>query len=266
MAALNSRTGSIPMITASVFVVVAVQGCGSPGDGPHIPSRQPASQVVSPDWDNQQGWIGKQRDGEFLLFVQRFDRADAKFREAVKLAEEFGAGDARVARSLTGLGRAQAAHNDWQSALIQYERALQIKRKSYGNDHSDVADLLTDLAVAKLNLNQVKESRTALDEAKAIWKHIHATTIPETMFVDAMVKDKEGNLEAEDTFKRATDMYLSQIDLHKYPQPTVSLREARDCGERYCAWLDTHGKADQAKEYRQKLQPVKEWLDLLGQS
>ncbi len=222
--------------------------------------------MVSADWDNQQGWIAKQRDGEFLLFVQRFDRADAKFREAVQLAEEFGVNDARVARSLTGLGRAQAAHNDWQSALIQFERALTIKRKSYGNDHSDVADLLTDLAVTRCQLNQVKESRTALDEAKAIWKHIHATTIPETMYVEAIVKDKEGSLEAEDAFKRATDTFLTQIDLHKYPQPTISMREARDCGERYCVWLDTHGKAELAKQYRQKLQPLNEWLNLLGQS
>jgi tetratricopeptide (TPR) repeat protein len=223
--------------------------------------------MVSQQWNEQNDWLNHQQDGDYLLFVQRFDKAEEAFKTAIKKAQDARFKDARLARSLTGLGRAYSNRRQWADAIKQYDQALAIKQKSYGEFHYDVADILTERAFAKISLGQVSEARSDVQEANQIYTKLKSPSSTELLFVDAVVSQQEGDQKAaEKKLKDATTKYLAQIDLQRYPQSTKSLRIARDCGERYATLLEVDGRKDEAKAYRARMQPVNDWMMILGES
>jgi len=233
----------------------------------NIPKRDAPSPIVSEQWKKQNAWLEQQLDGDYFLFVQRFDRAETSFLNAIKTAEVSGFKDARLARSYTGLARAHAARRHYEESIREYEKALAIKKKAYGNNHSDVADILTELAYVRILMNQVKEARGLVSEAAQVWKNLKTDSLTELAFVDAAVSVQEGNdAAAGEKLKNASARYLAQLDLHRYPQSVKSIRLARDCGERYAIWLDIHHKDAEAKACREKFKPINEWLMTLGET
>lgn len=232
-----------------------------------VPQSHGTSPAVSREWQNQNDWHEKQQDGDYFLFVQRFDRAEAAFDEAIAKAVEAGFRDARVARSYTGLARARVGRRKYAEALADYRNALQIKKRSYGNFSADVGDILTEMAYLHILLNQPVEARKLVLESFQIWKKLKAEHITELVFVDGALTWQEGNdKSAGAKLERAASQYIEQTDLKRYPQSTHSLRMARDCGERYATWLLVHGKKSEAQLLRERFKPINEWLMILGES
>src|SRR5579885_335650 len=106
--------------------------------------------MSSSQWRSQMAWLDAQEDGDFYLFVRRYDKAEQAFQLAAKEAKAFGRNDPRGARSLTGLARVALAKRDFKGAAASFQEALSIKRKAYGNYNSDVSDLMTELARAQV--------------------------------------------------------------------------------------------------------------------
>ncbi len=221
----------------------------------------------SPEWTSQSDWLEFQRDGEFLLAVQRYDKAEEAFLTAVKKAEAFGARDARVARSKTGLARTCVGRRNWTRAAAEYRDALAIKEKSYGHTHYDVGEITTELAYVQISQGDTAEARKTIENAKSIWKATKIDFPAELIMLDAIADANDGkDSSAELKFKSASDLFLGQIDIHKFPQPTKSMRTARECIDRYSALLEAHKKPQLAKTYKTKFQPINEWLIILGES
>ena len=233
-----------------------------------IPTSQSSSLTEdSPEWTSQSDWLEFQRDGEFLLAVQRYDKAEEAFLTAVKKAEAFGARDARVARSKTGLARTCVGRRNWTRAAAEYRDALAIKEKSYGHTHYDVGEITTELAYVQISQGDTAEARKTIENAKSIWKATKIDFPAELIMLDAIADANDGkDSSAELKFKSASDLFLGQIDIHKFPQPTKSMRTARECIDRYSALLEAHKKPQLAKTYKTKFQPINEWLIILGES
>lgn len=222
---------------------------------------------VTQQWIEQNDWLGHQQDGDFLLYVQRFDKAEEAFKTAIKKADDAKFKDARVARSLTGLARVYLARRQFEDAIAKYEQALDIKRRSYGDDHYDVADILTELAFAEASLGRLETARGHVERATTVYKNHKAKVGTELLYVDAFLNVQEGKQEiAAEKYKQATDRLISQIDVHHYPQPTRSMRIARDCAEQYANLLDNQGKKDLARAFRERVKPINEWMMILGES
>lgn len=230
----------------------------------NVPKKDLPSPMVA-EWKKQGDWLDKQQDGDFFLYVQRFDRAEESFEAAIEKAGLFGKQDARMARSLVGLARAQTARRKLPEAKENYEKALAIKRKSYGEAHSDIADILTELAYVKACSCESEAARDLVKQTDKALKKLQASRSAELQFIDAMIELNDGK-DAETKLKTAADGFLAQIDLDKYPQPTKSMRTACDSVERLAIWYDSHGKPDQAEQYREKLQPIRQWLMIMGES
>lgn len=223
--------------------------------------------MVSQQWKEQNEWLEHQQDGDFFLYIQRFDRAEQSFKTAIKKAEDARFRDARLARSQTGLARAYLNRHEFDDALRLYTKALEIKKKAYGENHYDVADILTERAYANLALFHTEDARSDVQQAKLIYRNLKSQSLPELDFVDAALDVQSGNdRDAETKFKSALQLLLSQIKLHRYPQPTKSMRIARDCGDRYISILEAHGKKSEADSCRQNLKPISEWLIILGET
>lgn len=233
----------------------------------NIPTKQSSMDADSPEWTSQSDWLDFQRDGEFLLAVQRFDKAEEAFLTAVKKAGAFGARDARVARSKTGLARAYVGRRNWARAAAEYRDALAIKEKSYGHTHYDVGEIITELAFVEISQGDAVAARKEIEDVRAIWKKTNTQIPAELIMIDAIADANEGkDTSAEQKFKSASDLYLKQIDIHKFPQPVKSMHIARECVDRYAFWLEAHKKPQLAKSYREKIQPINEWLMILGES
>ncbi len=232
-----------------------------------IPKNDPAAEAVTAQWKNQTDWLEAQKDGEFFLAIQRFDKAEEAFLAAINKAAPFGGRDARLARSKTGLARTYTARRRWSDAISQYQEALSIKKKSYGDDHIDVADILNEMAFVQVCSNEYAQAKRTIEEASSTWKHLKINNPPELLMVEAIIDaDEQRNDSADRKFKSASTTLLTQIDVHKFPQPIKSMRTARECIDRYSDWLQSHGKPELAKEYKTKLQPINDWLITLGES
>ncbi len=223
--------------------------------------------MVSKEWQAQNEWLDKQEDGDFFLFVRRFDRAQEAFQSAIQKGESFGPFDARLARSLTGLARVFMAKHDFESARLQYERALEIKRKSYGNENSDVIDIIRELACAQVQLGHTQEARKLIDEALQLQvKTNDLLSMPEAKFIASKICLQENNAKDEEkNLAEAADGFLKDVSL-TYPVNTMRLQNSADCVYSYCSFLDRHGKQVQADNYRAKITPVQNWLNMLGQT
>lgn len=265
--ALSSNDLSAAAFRICILCLLAFLLNSCAGSEFRIPTKQSSLDADSPQWISQSDWLEFQRDGEFLLAVQRFDKAEEAFLTAVKKAEAFGARDARVARSKTGLARTYVGRRNWPRAASEFRDALAIKQKSYGRTHYDVGEITTELAFVQISQGETAEARKTIDEAKSIWQQTKITAPAELVMIDAIADANEGkDKSAEQKFKLASDLFLAQIDLHKFPQPIKSMRNARECIDRYAAWLEAHKNLQLAKSYRAKGQPISEWLMILGES
>ena len=223
--------------------------------------------MVSQSWREQNEWLEHQQDGDFFLYIQRFDRAEESFKTAIKKAEDARFRDARLARSQTGLARAYSNRHKFEEALKYYNQALEIKKKAYGENHYDVADILTERAFVNASLSKIDAATQDLHRVEKINTNLKAHALLELQFVEAVIDMQSGKETAAlPKFKLTTEQFISQIDLHRYPQSTKSMRIARECGERYAALLEANGRKDEAKAYRNKLRPISEWMMILGES
>lgn len=185
-----------------------------------------------------------------------------------KAAPGFGQHDPRLARSLTGLARVALAKHNPALAEMHYKKALSIKLKSFGNENSDVIDLVTELAMTEISLGKVKEARQLIDESQATKMKLQDTSsMPETWFAQALVYSKEGNDSAAATnYRLAADAFMNKLEKLSYPVSTLTMQTAKDCVDSYCNFLDAHKQTRPAKEYRSRIAPINNWLATLGQS
>ncbi len=114
--------------------------------------------------------------GEYLL-RHRYDTdsVEALFRwlvsSTLRWAEE---GDLRVARAMSGLGRALQAQGNHQAGLEFAERALRARRRLHPGDHPDVAASLSDVATSMYWLGADDEARGLHQEALDMRRRLFA--------------------------------------------------------------------------------------------
>ena len=76
----------------------------------------------------------------------RFDDAEALFREALQLSEEYSDGDPRQATSVNNLAYILHAQGRYLAAEPHYRESLAMREAALGPDHPDVAQSCNNLA------------------------------------------------------------------------------------------------------------------------
>lgn len=236
---------------------------GANGQELHDPS------VISM-WKAQDAWLDEQRDGDFYIYLRRFDQARESFDTAIKEARKsFGNDDPRLARSLTGLGRCFAARRDYPAALLAFEEALKIKKAKYKSPSLDVADLLTELAHVRLGQAELAQARALIDQSKQLRKQIAADSFsPETALVDALLLAREGKQkEAKTLYKKVENELRKRLTpTDELPPSTRAMTTLRECLDNYVLSLDQDGDKKGVEELRKKLDSVNQWLVILGEN
>jgi tetratricopeptide (TPR) repeat protein len=221
-------------------------------------------------WKAQDTWLDHQRDGDFYIYVRRFDQARESFDSAIREARKsFGNDDPRLARSLTGLGRCFAARREYPAALLAFEEALKIKKAKYKNPSLDVADLLTELAHVRLGQSELAQARALINESNQLRKQISADSFsPETALVEALLLAREGKRkEAKTLYKKVENELLKRLaPTDELPPSTRAMTTLRECLDNYILSLDQDGDRKGVEELRKKLDEVNQWLVILGEN
>lgn len=91
----------------------------------------------------------KQLSGAGRTFYEQgyYTDAEKAFLAALKEAERFGPGDARLAASLNNLAELYRAQSRYVEAEPLHKRSLAVREKVLGPEHPDVAQSLNNLAL-----------------------------------------------------------------------------------------------------------------------
>jgi tetratricopeptide (TPR) repeat protein len=92
-------------------------------------------------------WKATVEAGNEAMASGRVAQAEVHFLDALKEAETFGEGDARLALSLNNLAAVYHTQGKYTMAEPLYTRSLEIKTRVLGEEHPDVALNVHNLAV-----------------------------------------------------------------------------------------------------------------------
>lgn len=136
--------------------------------------------------------------GNINLEIQLFEKAIRYFSQASQLSEKLGA---KFADPVANMGNIYFRQGNFQRAVEQYQKALDIERES-GNKLGAL-NLLTNLGITFTKAKQPQVAEKYLLEAEALTQELQAYS-----YLPSIYKATSENMAAESNFKGAYEMQL----------------------------------------------------------
>ena len=95
--------------------------------------------------------------GRQALHDRKLQEAEQSFSAALQLAEDFAAGDPRLAATLNALARIYSLQRRYLAAAALLNRLLEVTERTLGTSHVQVAGVLTNLAEMYTHLGAARE-------------------------------------------------------------------------------------------------------------
>ena len=95
--------------------------------------------------------------GRQALQDRKLQEAEQSFSAALQLAEDFAAGDPRLAATLNALARIYSLQRRYLAAAALLNRLLEVTERTLGPSHVQVAGVLTNLAEMYTHLGAARE-------------------------------------------------------------------------------------------------------------
>src|SRR5215207_8428283 len=95
--------------------------------------------------------------GRQALQSRKLQEAEQSFSAALQLAEDFAAGDPRLAATLNALARIYSLQRRYLAAAALLNRLLEVTERTLGPSHVQVAGVLTNLAEMYTHLGAARE-------------------------------------------------------------------------------------------------------------
>lgn len=260
----KTKKDKIAVFAALFLVAPCLVSCsGLPGGG-----ESAGSHYTSKEWQAQSDWWESQEDGDFLVYVRRFDKAEDVLKVALARAEKFGRGDPRMARSMRSLARVYLERNDYEKAASLLESSLEIKEKAVGRSSSEVADIKTDLALARALQGRPEESRKLFDEALAIRQlYDNNLDMAETIYVEAILLARTGDRAgAEKKYDKVIEILSEQMKSSDSVPSTALISKLRSALMSEVDILKEMGKTEKSKQRKEQYDRVQLWLATLGET
>lgn len=260
----KTKSDRLAVLAAVALVAPSLVSCsGFPG------GEEPAgSQYKSKEWQAQSDWWESQEDGDFLVYVRRFDKAEDVLKVAVARAEKFGKGDPRLARSMRSLARVYLERNEYDKAAELLESSLAIKERAVGRSSSEVADIKTDLALAYAFQGKPEEARKQADEALAVRRlYDNKLDMAETTYVEAILLAQAGDRAgAEKNYDMVIKTFSEQMKSSDSVPSTALINKLRSALMSEVDILKEMGKTDKSKQRKEQYDHVQLWLATLGET
>ena len=118
------------------------------------------------------GWEQAIAAGERALAERDFERAEARFRSALKQAEALGSDNFQTAETLMRLCRLYRAQGDYAKPESLYKESLRVARRALGPEHPDYAGYLNEVG-------RYYHARRKYDRAEEYYKKAFAIRVKE---------------------------------------------------------------------------------------
>ena len=102
-------------------------------------------------------WKLLYESGRQALHDRKLQEAEQSFSAALQLAEDFAAGDPRLAATLNALARIYSLQRRYLAAAALLNRLLEVTERTLGTSHVQVAGVLTNLAEMYTHLGAARE-------------------------------------------------------------------------------------------------------------
>ncbi len=150
------------MVVCAVAAMLSLSACGQPNSDTNPASTDPtpgATQVAA----EQKDWKSITASADTALKSGNKADAEAKYKEAITVAEALGEKDPGNAEAVANLANFYYVQGDAEQANLLYQRSLKLREKALGLEH---VDLVKDLE----GLGKVSKSQKKLKEASAYYK------------------------------------------------------------------------------------------------
>ena len=121
-----------------------------------------------PDTSTSSSWKLLYEAGRQALQARKLQEAEQSFSAALQLAEDFAAGDPRLAATLNALARIYSLQRRYLAAAALLNRLLEVTERTLGDNHVQVAGVLTNLAEMYTHLGAAREELELRERVMAI--------------------------------------------------------------------------------------------------
>ena len=113
-------------------------------------------------------WKLLYESGRQALQARKLQEAEQSFSAALQLAEDFPAGDPRLVATLNALARIYSLQRRYLAAAALLNRLLEVTERTLGDNHVQVAGVLTNLAEMYTHLGAAREELELRERVLAI--------------------------------------------------------------------------------------------------
>jgi hypothetical protein len=136
--------------------------------------------------------------GRQALQSRKLQEAEQSFSAALQLAEDFPAGDPRLAATLNALARIYSLQRRYLAAAALLNRLLEVTERTLGPTHVQVAGVLTNLAEMYTHLGAAREELELRERVLAIRRDDPTADAALVQRVEERVAELRSAIEAQD--------------------------------------------------------------------
>lgn len=170
--------------------------------------------------------------GRQALQARKLQDAEQSFSDALQLAEDFAAGDPRLAATLNALARIYSLQRRYLAAAALLNRLLEVTERTLGPTHVQVAGVLTNLAEMYTHLGAAREELELRERVlrirgeapdadiaslQRLWDRV--AELRAILVAQEITADREGEVDEEPLPTVLTAEYSSPIETVREPEP-----------------------------------------------
>ena len=172
-------------------------------------------------------WKLLYESGRQALQDRKLQEAEQSFSAALQLAEDFAAGDPRLAATLNALARIYSLQRRYLAAAALLNRLLEVTERTLGPSHVQVAGVLTNLAEMYTHLGAAREELELRERALSIREDDPNADATSLQRLRDRVDELRGLLAAQtvDLDDDIIDEPLPTVRTSEYSAPIPTIRE-----------------------------------------
>ena len=167
--------------------------------------------------------------GRQALQDRKLQEAEQSFSAALQLAEDFAAGDPRLAATLNALARIYSLQRRYLAAAALLNRLLEVTERTLGPSHVQVAGVLTNLAEMYTHLGAAREELELRERALSIRADDPNADATSLQRLRDRVGELHAILDAQNTVELDEDIIaepLPTVRTAEYSSPIPTIRES----------------------------------------
>ena len=179
--------------------------------------------------------------GRQALQARKLQEAEQSFSAALQLAEDFAAGDPRLAATLNALARIYSLQRRYLAAAALLNRLLEFTERTLGPNHVQVAGVLTNLAEMYTHFGAAREELELRERVLAIRVDDPNADVAALQRLRERVAELRATLAAQEASDSLDDQEIEPLPVVRtaeYSAPLASVEQQKVSGPAVASEID----------------------------